>query len=169
MKEWPRLEVSKLHQFIRSVVSRVTIGQSKVWLEIGKVNLFDYLHHGPVRRDIAVAFRGKPTLQLAGEFELVRRGGEIHIIVANDDSGCVSPVPSIVKAIARSRDWYERIIAGEFGTIEQLAQKSGLTKRYVRKILQCAHLAPKITEALLAGKHPSSLTLKKVLSGVPLD
>jgi site-specific DNA recombinase len=169
VKGWPQLERAKLHQFIRCVVSRVTIGQSKVWVEIGKANLFDYLHHRPMGRNIAVAFRGKPTLQLVGDFEMARRGGQSHIIAPDDDSARASPVPSIVKAIARSRDWYERIVAGEFGTIDELAQNSGLTKRYVRKILQCAHLSPKATEALLAGKHPPSLTLKKILNGVPLN
>jgi site-specific DNA recombinase len=169
VKGWTQLERAKLHQFIRCVVSRVTIGQSKLWMEIRKANLFDYLHHGPMRRDIAVAFHGKPSLQLVGDFEIARRGGEIHVVAPNDDSGRASPVPSIVKAIARSRDWYERIVAGEFGTLAQLAENSGLTKRYVRKILLCAHLSPKATEALLAGKHPPSLTLKKLLKGVPLN
>jgi hypothetical protein len=138
-------------------------------VEIGKASLFGYLHHGPMRRDIVAAFRGKPNLQLVGDFELARRGGEIHLIAPNDDSGCVSPVPSIVKAIARSRDWYEQIVAGEFSTIEQLAESCGLTKRYVRKVLQCARLSPKATEALLAGKHSPSLTLKKILNGIPLN
>ena len=169
MQLWPQLERAKLHQLIRSVVSRVTIGQSKVWVEIGKKNLFDYLNHGPMRPDTAVAFREKPALQIVGDFKIARRGSESYIIAPNDDSGCVPPVPSVVKAIARSRDWYERIVAGEYGTIAQLAKNSGLTKRYVRKILQCAHLSPKVTEALLVGKHPPSLTLKNLLKGVPLN
>jgi site-specific DNA recombinase len=167
-KGWPQLERTTLNQFIRSVVSRVTIGQSKVWVEISKAKLFDYLHHGPMRRDIAVAFCAKPTLQLVGDFEIARRGGEIHIVVPNDDSGCVSPVPSIVKAIARSRDWYDRIVSGEFATMAQLAQRIRLTKRYVRKILQFARLSPKVTEALLAGKHSPSLTLKTIMRDIPI-
>ena len=167
VKVWPRLERSKLHQIIRTVVSRVTIGQSKAWVEVERASLLKYLHE-PTGRGMALPFRGIPTLQLVADFEISRRGGEIHVVTPNDESGRVSPVPSIVKAIARSRDWYERIVAGEFGTIGQLAQKSGLTKRYVRKILQCAHLSPKVTEALLAGKHAPSLTLKTILQDVPL-
>jgi len=167
VKAWPQLERSKLHQIIGSIVSHVTIGQSKVWVEVGIASLLKYLDE-EMGRGVAVSFRGIRTLQLVGDFEISRRGGEIHIVTPNDDSGRVSPVPSIVKAIARSRDWYERIVAGEFGTIDQLAHKSGLTKRYVRKILQCAHLSPKVMEALLAGKHAPSLTLKTILQDVPL-
>jgi site-specific DNA recombinase len=167
VNEWPQLARPKLHQLIRRVVSRVTIGVSKVWVEVGKASLLECLL-GPMSRGVAVRFRGVPTLELVGDFEVSRHGGEIHIVTPNDDSGRVSPVPSIVKAIVRSRDWYERIVAGEFGTIGQLAHKSGLTKRYVRKILQCAHLSPNVTEALLTGNHPPSLTLKAILQDVPL-
>jgi hypothetical protein len=80
-----------------------------------------------------------------------------------------APVPALAKAIARARDWYERIVAGEVNTIGQLAQESGLTKRYVRRILQCATLSPQITEVLLAGKHRPNLTLKEILNSVPLN
>ena len=38
-----------------------------------------------------------------------------------------SPVPSLVKAIARDRDWYERIVSGEVSTVRQLAQKTRLS------------------------------------------
>jgi hypothetical protein len=79
------------------------------------------------------------------------------------------PVHSIVKAMARSRDWYERVIAGQFCTIEQMATYSVLTKRYVRKILQCACLSPTVTQAILEGKHGHHFRLKTVLGGVSMD
>jgi ParB-like chromosome segregation protein Spo0J len=74
-----------------------------------------------------------------------------------------------MKAVARAHGWYERIVAGEVTTIGELARKSGLTRRYVRKILLCANLSPQIMEALLVGKHRPNLTLKEILRGVPLD
>jgi hypothetical protein len=79
------------------------------------------------------------------------------------------PVMSLVKIVARAHDWYQRIIAGEIRTIGQLAQKSGLTRRYVRRVLQCANLSPQIIEGFLAGKHPPNLTVKEILSSAPLN
>ena len=76
---------------------------------------------------------------------------------------------SLVKAVARARDWYEQIVAGEVTTVSQLAQKSGLTRRYIRLILQCGYLSPQITEARLTCKHRHNLTLKEFLRGVPLN
>jgi hypothetical protein len=78
-------------------------------------------------------------------------------------------VPSLVKAIARAREWYEQIAAGEITTMAQLSQESGLRRRYLRQILHCATLSPQITEALLLGKHRPNLALKEILRNVPLD
>jgi hypothetical protein len=76
---------------------------------------------------------------------------------------------SLVKVAARAHDWYQRIVAGEISNIGQLAQKSDLTRRYVRRVLQCANLSPQIIESLLTGKHPPNLTVKEILHGVPLN
>jgi site-specific DNA recombinase len=75
----------------------------------------------------------------------------------------------LVKAIARARDWYERIVSGEVGTVRQLAQKTRLSSTYVKRMMDCATLSPQITEILLSGKHRPELTLQELLQNVPLD
>lgn len=169
-KEWPTLGSSKQSEIVGNILTRVTIGQTTVWIEIDKSKLlaillgqkFGALH--PSRRD-------KPDiLKLTADFEVLRRGSELRVIAPQGEA-CHrgERVPSLVRAVARSRGWYERVVAGEVTTIAQLAQKSGLTRRYVRRILRCAHLSPQITEALLTGTHRPSLTLKEILRSVPLN
>jgi site-specific DNA recombinase len=80
-----------------------------------------------------------------------------------------TPVLSLVKAIARARDWYERIVSGEVSTVRQLAQKTRLSSTYVKCMMECATLSPQITEILLSGKHRPDLTLQELLQNVPLD
>jgi site-specific DNA recombinase len=70
-----------------------------------------------------------------------------------------SVVLELVKAIARARDWYEQIVAGEVGTIKTLCQRTGLGRTYVKRILRFATLSPQIAEAILSGKHRPDLTL----------
>jgi hypothetical protein len=151
-------------------LSQVTIGQKEVWTEIDKTKLLTTLLGR--KPEALCSFRQDKSevLKLAADFQVMRRGGELRVIAPNGDS-CFQEerVPSLVKAVARSRGWYERIVAGEVATIGQLAQKSALTRRYVRRILQCAILSPQITEALLTGKHRPNLTLKEILRGAPLD
>lgn len=169
-QEWSTIEVSKQHEFVGNILRRVTIGPAVVWIEINKTKLLATLLaqkpevlHLPQRDKHEI-------LELSGDFQVLRRGVELRMI-APDNESCVqgNRVPSLVKAVARARGWYERIVAGEIATVGQLAQKSGLSKRYVRRILQCANLSPQITEALLAGKHRPNLILKEILRGVPLN
>jgi len=39
----------------------------------------------------------------------------------------------------------------------------------VSRVLQCAFLAPDIVEAILDGKQPPSLTVEKLLAGIPME
>jgi site-specific DNA recombinase len=169
-KQWPKLETSKQHEVVRNILKQVTVGETTVWIEIERNRLLATLLGQ--RADTLRPLSGNKLeiLRLTGNFRVIRRGGELRVISPNGDSSSEGkPVPSLVKAMARAHSWYERIVTGEFTTVNQLAQKSCLTLRYVRRILQCGHLSPQIAEALLAGKHRPNLTLKEFLRGIPLD
>jgi site-specific DNA recombinase len=73
------------------------------------------------------------------------------------------------KAVARARDWYERIIAGEAAVVEELAVKTGLMVCHIKLILKYAMLSPQVTEAILAGKHPLNLTLRELRRFISID
>jgi site-specific DNA recombinase len=170
-KQWSKLEISKQHEFIRNILRRVSVGQATVWIEIDRTKLVAALL-GPNPEAVEPLFAGKlNTLKLSSAFQVFRRRGELRVIAPHggDSSFEGAPVPSLVKAVARAYNWYQQIVRGEITTVHQLAQKSGVTQRYVRRILDCAKLSPRITEALLTGKHSPNLTLKEILHGVPLN
>jgi len=73
-----------------------------------------------------------------------------------------------MRAVIQARDWYKRIVSGKVRTIRQLAKQSGFSRSYVKRILRCARLSPKVSDALLEGKHPN-VTLKTLLYNVSLD
>ena len=170
-KKWPLLEVSKQHEFIGTILKRVTIGQTTLWIEIDKSKLVATLLEENVEA-ISSSFTGNSTiLKLTCAFQALRQRGELRVIAPLNDGECFegSRVPSLVKAVARAHTWQEQIVTGEIATVRQLAQKTSLTRRYVRRVLQCARLSPQITEALLTGKHPPNLTLKEIQHSVPLE
>jgi site-specific DNA recombinase len=167
--KWPKLEISKQHEFVRNILRRVTVGQTTVWIEIVKSKLLATLL-GKKSETLPPSRAAKPdVLKLTGEFQVLRRGSELRLVTRERSCSEGTPVPSLVKAVARARDWYERIISGEVNTIDQLAQKSGLTRRYIRRILPFANLSPQITEIILTGKHRADLTLKELLEDIPSD
>ncbi len=75
---------------------------------------------------------------------------------------------SLIKAIFRAREWYERIIRGEFSSFEALAKQNRVSTSYVRRIFRCASLAPEVVEAL-ASNQPVQLTLESFRRQPPLD
>jgi site-specific DNA recombinase len=74
-----------------------------------------------------------------------------------------------LKALARGRQWYEWIVAGDVSGRRSIAEKLGLDERYVGRVLECAFLAPDIVEAILDGRQPADLTFRKLTHGLPLS
>ena len=169
-RQWPKLETSKQHEFARNVLRRVTVGQTTVWIEIDRTRLLATLLGQRPEALRPWCLHKLGTLRLSGEFQVFHRGGQIHVITPHAGSGSDGArVPSLVRAVARARDWYERIVTGKIGTISHLVKELGLTRTYIMRILQCAYLSPQIVEALLTGKHRPDLSLKWILDGVPLN
>jgi len=169
-KKWPKLEISKQHEFTKNVLKRVVVGKAAVWIEIEQAKLLTALLGQNSEALSTLNGRKHEILKLTGNFQALRRSGQVSVIgPQNGSSPEGAAVPSLVKAIARAREWYEQIAAGEITTMAQLSQESGLRRRYLRQILHCATLSPQITEALLLGKHRPNLALKEILRNVPLD
>jgi len=75
----------------------------------------------------------------------------------------------MLKAIARARDWYEKLTSGEVDSLQTIAKQTSLGKRYVSRIFQCAFLAPDIVEAILEGRQPPELTLERLRHPLPVS
>jgi hypothetical protein len=169
-KKWSKLEISKQHEFAKNILKRVVVGKAAVWIEIDQTKLLAALLSENSESLSPLSGRKHEILKLSGDFQALRRSGQVSVIGPQNISPSEgAPVPSLVKAIARARDWYERIVSGQITTMSQLAHESGLRRRYLRQILHCATLSPHITEALLLGKHQPHLTLKEILRGVPFE
>ena len=167
---WLKLGSSRQHEFARNVLRRVTVGQTTVWIEIDHARLLAALLGQRPEALRALCTHELGVLTMTGEFKVLQRGGQIRVIrPTNSSSVDGSRLPSLVKAIARARDWYERIVSGEIESIDQLMRESGLTRSYIMRIVKCARLCPKIVEAVLAGSHRPDLSLKWILADVPLD
>jgi site-specific DNA recombinase len=167
---WSALETSKQHEFARNILKCVTVGQTTVWIEIDRDKLLATLSPQNTEGTYALGTRKSEVIKLTGELKVLRRGCEFRVLSPDSDSNPHRmPVPSLVNTVARAHDWYEQIVIGKIHSIGQLAQQTGLTRRYVRRILQCATLSPKIVEAFQVGKQRRDLTVKQILTDIPLD
>ncbi len=67
--------------------------------------------------------------------------------------------PHILRAIGRAWGWRRRMEAGEFATIQELAEAVGLAERHVSRQLRLAYLAPDLLKRLTCGREASSVSL----------
>jgi len=168
-KEWPDLGISKQNEFIRNILRRVVVGQTKIWIEFNATKLAEALLEHKLESECV---GGKPEvdiIKIAADFKPLRRGSELRLVAPENSSSEGTPIPSLVKAVAYARDWYEKIVAGEIGTIVELAQTAGVGTTYAKRILRYAILSPEITESILSGNHRADLTLQDLPRTIALD
>src|SRR5260370_28758686 len=70
---------------------------------------------------------------------------------------------AMVKALARAFRWRKLLETGVYGTIEELAAAEKINSSYLSRVLRLTLLTPDIVEAILDGKHPSTLTLANLM------
>ena len=90
--------------------------------------------------------------------------------IENPDTG-EEPEPKLVlvHAIARAHHWMRLLADGRYNFVEALSVSINLNPKVVRKAIRIAFLAPDITEAILNGSQPESLTLAQLQKTLPLS
>jgi hypothetical protein len=56
---------------------------------------------------------------------------------------------------------------GKYADTEEIAQRFKLNDAHVRRLLRFGYLAPDVVEAIVEGRQPRSLTVKRLLRGIP--
>jgi site-specific DNA recombinase len=74
---------------------------------------------------------------------------------------------ALILAIARAKSWMRDLRSGKYADTTEIARQFQLNDAYVRRLLRFAYLAPDIVEAIVEGHQPRSMTVKRLLQGVP--
>ena len=167
-----------IKDFARRVVRRVVVHADRIEVEVGKQKLRDTLTADPHASSARAATHqpeqgSSDVFHLDIEARVKRCGGEMRLVFPPDHPGPQAlpspPASSLLKALTRGRQWHEWIVAEEVSGPRAIAQRLGLSERYVGRVLECAFLAPDIVEAILDGRQPSDLTFKKLTHRLPLS
>ena len=71
--------------------------------------------------------------------------------------------------MVRAFQWKEELLAGRVPTIKALAQREGLARSYVMRVLRLSFLAPDVIDAILNGWQPCGFTLEPFRRPIPLE
>lgn len=82
-----------------------------------------------------------------------------------------SPAPrvdsALVKAVVRAYRWRHLLESGEYSSSAELARAEKINESYLGRILRLTLIAPDVTEAILAGRQPSTLQLDDLVRPLP--
>lgn len=100
-----------------------------------------------------------------------RRGVEMKLVLEDNGSMMPNPDPALIKAVVRAHRWLDDVMSGRARTLGEIAQKEGVSDRYVSKLMPLSFLAPDIVDAILGGAQPVDLTVETLTkrSDIPLS
>jgi site-specific DNA recombinase len=175
-QQWPTLGSRAQGDFMRAVLRRVVVGEKTLDIQVSKRALTTALRsansvgRGQSAEHIKESGRND-TINLACELQVNRRGNQVRLVPPTGGQEVdrpAFPATSLIKAVVRAHCWYERISSGDVQSIETLSEEAGVTTNYVRRILQCARLAPEIVESIVYGRQAGTVTLRKLTAHLPL-
>ena len=111
-------------------------------------------------------FSVAPITSIGCSFRHIPQGRALRLSVGNNQITTDASCQAILKAIARARSWYERIIAGEVTGLPDIAHREKINYAYVKKIFPLALLSPARIEQIFAGQD-SVLSLEALLVDIP--
>jgi site-specific DNA recombinase len=112
------------------------------------------------------------AIELTATVAFKRRGVETRLVLpglAQQKHGSRCD-PALIKAIARGRAWFEELATGRARSLQELARRDGITRRYIRRLVGLAFLSPQLVEAILQGRQSGELTVTRLTEfDLPLD
>jgi hypothetical protein len=97
-----------------------------------------------------------------------RRGVEMRLLIEGNRVHAPRGDSALLKAVARAQQWSEDLLMGRAQSVVEIAEREGVTDRYVRRLTRLAFLAPEIVEAIVAGNQPPELTAEALTERIDL-
>ena len=104
------------------------------------------------------------AVELTAAAAFTRRGAETKLVLpglAQQTHGSKCD-PALIKALVRGRAWFEELATGRARSLQELAKRDGISRRYIRRLVGLAFLSPQLVEAILQGGQPVELTATRL-------
>ena len=159
-----KLQGRRTDDVVQQIIKRVIVSEDKLTLELNITNLRDFIGLQPIENE-------KKTYRFNIPIKLRRRGVETKMVVLNAAHVQPRKVPNLIKLIARSTAWFEKLQRGETSSLEEIAKKERMSASDVSRYLPLAFLAPDIVASIAKGRQPIELSVQRLkrLSPLPID
>ncbi len=167
-KKWTESPSSEQWSVLKSILKRVVILETAVEIHLNYSAVLQALleEKFPYSAD---ELRSENPIILRCALGRIYRGKATCLLIGENQNASNRSIAAIIKAIARSRQWYDEIVAGKARSTKGLAKSHGLAPCYVNKILPCALLGPEVIESILNAQTGPGLTLDRLLANLPMS
>ena len=151
-------------RLVRGLVEKVIVDEKTLTIKLRRGALDVPSSPSADGRDDAV--------ELTATTAFRRRGAEIKLVLPGlaQQTHSSTGDPALIKAIARGRAWFEELATGRARSLQELAKRDGISRRYIRRLVDLAFLSPELVEAILQGGQPVELTATRLTElDLPLD
>src|SRR5207248_1927057 len=153
-------------KLVRELVEKIIVDEKTIIIKLRRGLL--------LREDVAssASEAADSAVELTATAAFTRRGAETKLVLPGltpqkHSSRCD---PALIKAIARGRAWFEELVSGRARSLQELAKRDGISRRYIRRLIGLAFLSPELIEAILQGRQPVALTATRLTElDLPLD
>ena len=173
--ELPKAPIPRLREVLLATIARVTLAPEWLELTLSRQGLRAYPHPStavePSPQRCGAAMSGPKRICFTSAPRRGYSGVGGGALRGRPGSGRRTPRAArrpLIKAIARSYVWYERLVSGEVDSLRVIAKALRVNERYVGRVLRFSFLAPDIVAAILEGRQPPQLTVEKLRFGPPL-
>jgi len=154
-------------KLVRELVEKIIVDEKTIVIKLRRAALL-----GGDDPSSASEAASDSAVELTAAAAFTRRGAEIKLVLPGlaqqkHSSTCD---PALIKAVARGRAWFEELATGRARSLQELAKRDGITRRYIRRLIGLAFLSPQLVEAILQGRQSVELTATRLTElDLPLD
>jgi site-specific DNA recombinase len=150
---------------LRELVEKVVVDEQTIIIKVRRAPLF-----GSSLSSVSDA-PADGAVELTAAITVKRRGVETRLVLLDaQQNHTARSDPALVKAIARGRAWFDELATGRARSLQDLAKRHGISRRYIRRLVGLAFLSPSLVEAILQGRQPVELTATRLTEfDLPLD
>ncbi|MBA4228648.1 MAG: recombinase family protein, partial [Hyphomonas sp.] len=164
-RNWIGIPPEAMKELLRSIVARVTLLADRIDVTIGA----DRLAHALGASTASVHDAGS-TVDLSVAAEL-RRSGQGKRMVVGDPHQAASDA-SLVNVLKEAVAAQQKLLADTDETLNEITERTTKSKGRLTALTRLSYLAPDIIAAILAGRQPPELSVKRLLrtsQDLPLD
>jgi hypothetical protein len=154
-------------KLVRRLVEKVIVDEKTIIIKMRPTALLGSDVPSPALDDPSAS-----AIELSAAVAFKRRGIETKLILPGLDQPNHSARrdSALIKAIARGRAWFDELATGRASSLQALAERDGIARRYIRRLVGLAFLSPELVEAILQGRQPVALTATRLTElDLPLE